>query len=150
MMLGSTATKILKFFSQILFSFGFLKNFSSPHQGHYRRLVLKSPQGFPAEPDLIARIPRPSEVQGHGSSQFTEPYEKVKINSLYPNVSSDSQSDAAVTQIIRAPLDYLLSIPGKDIRGKLILAFNEWLQLPDEKLSIVKEIIDLLHTASLL
>jgi geranylgeranyl pyrophosphate synthase len=52
--------------------------------------------------------------------------------------------------IIRAPLDYLLSIPGKNIRGKLILAFNEWLQLPEDKLAIVQEVINLLHTASLL
>lgn len=40
-----------------------------------------------------------------------------------------------------APLEYLLSIPGKDIRGKLISAFNEWLHLPDDKLAIVKEVI---------
>ncbi|OQE24183.1 hypothetical protein PENFLA_c010G06962 [Penicillium flavigenum] len=52
--------------------------------------------------------------------------------------------------IVSAPLEYLLAIPGKDIRGKLISAFNEWLHLPDDKLAIVKEVIDRLHTASLL
>ncbi|KAJ5853965.1 hypothetical protein N7534_006508 [Penicillium rubens] len=52
--------------------------------------------------------------------------------------------------IVSAPLEYLLCIPGKDIRGKLISAFNEWLHLPDDKLAIVKEVIDRLHTASLL
>ncbi|KAJ5332659.1 FAD/NAD(P)-binding domain-containing protein [Penicillium brevicompactum] len=52
--------------------------------------------------------------------------------------------------IVLRPVDYLLSIPGKDIRGKLIDAFNEWLQVPPEKLAIIKGIIDMLHTASLL
>ncbi|KAJ5546303.1 hypothetical protein N7494_003888 [Penicillium frequentans] len=74
------------------------------------------------------RIASPEEEQGNGPTQFTEPYEKV----------------------ICAPLDYLLSIPGKDIRGKLISAFNEWFQLPNHKLTLVKEVIDRLHTASLL
>ncbi|KAF7592691.1 hypothetical protein BBP40_012593 [Aspergillus hancockii] len=53
-------------------------------------------------------------------------------------------------KIIRGPLDYLLSIPGKNVRGRLISAFNEWFHLPAEKLDIVKEVIELLHTASLL
>lgn len=59
-------------------------------------------------------------------------------------------SDIFFQKIVRRPVDYLLSIPGKDIRGKLIDAFNEWLQVPREKLAIIKDIIDMLHTASLL
>jgi len=55
-----------------------------------------------------------------------------------------------LAQILRAPIDYLLTIPGKDVRGKMMNAFNQWLQLPEEKLEIVKEVIKLLHTASLL
>jgi geranylgeranyl pyrophosphate synthase len=47
-------------------------------------------------------------------------------------------------------LDYLLSFPGKDIRGQLISSFNEWLQIPEEKLSLIKRVVELLHTASLL
>ncbi|KAH7044066.1 geranylgeranyl pyrophosphate synthetase AtmG [Macrophomina phaseolina] len=53
-------------------------------------------------------------------------------------------------EIIRAPLDYLLMLPGKNVRGKMITAFNEWLQLPAEKLEVIKRIVELLHTASLL
>lgn len=53
-------------------------------------------------------------------------------------------------QILRAPIDYLLTIPGKDVRGKMMNAFNQWLQIPEEKLEIIKEVIKLLHTASLL
>lgn len=32
----------------------------------------------------------------------------------------------------------------------MITAFNEWLQIPDDKLEVIKRIIELLHTASLL
>ncbi|KAI1121482.1 geranylgeranyl diphosphate synthase [Nemania abortiva] len=53
-------------------------------------------------------------------------------------------------KILTAPLDYLLETPGKDIRGSLINAFNEFLCIPQEKIAVIKKIIDLLHTASLL
>ncbi|KAI9368402.1 isoprenoid synthase domain-containing protein [Aspergillus egyptiacus] len=53
-------------------------------------------------------------------------------------------------QIIRGPLDYLLATGGKNIRHKLMLAFNEWLQIPAAKAEIISDIINLLHTASLL
>ncbi|KNG80406.1 farnesyltranstransferase [Aspergillus nomiae NRRL 13137] len=53
-------------------------------------------------------------------------------------------------QIICGPLDYLLSSGGKNIRHKLILAFNEWLQIPPNKVDIISDIVNLLHTASLL
>ncbi|EIT82613.1 geranylgeranyl pyrophosphate synthase/Polyprenyl synthetase [Aspergillus oryzae 3.042] len=53
-------------------------------------------------------------------------------------------------QIIRGPVDYLLKCPGKDIRRKLMQAFNEWLRIPEDRLNIIAEIVGLLHTASLL
>jgi geranylgeranyl diphosphate synthase type 3 len=43
-----------------------------------------------------------------------------------------------------------VSLPGKDIRGKLISAFNEWFKIPEEKLEIIKRVVGLLHVASLL
>ncbi|KAF3384475.1 Geranylgeranyl pyrophosphate synthase atmG [Penicillium rolfsii] len=46
--------------------------------------------------------------------------------------------------------DYLLSLPGKDLRSRLITAFNEWLNVPAEKLDLIRRVIELLHTASLL
>ncbi|KAK0645194.1 Geranylgeranyl pyrophosphate synthase atmG [Lasiodiplodia hormozganensis] len=53
-------------------------------------------------------------------------------------------------EVIRAPLSYLLRNSGKDVRGKIISAFNEWLQTPEEKLDVIKRIVEFLHTASLL
>ncbi|CAF4104068.1 unnamed protein product [Adineta steineri] len=48
------------------------------------------------------------------------------------------------------PYDYLKSLPGKNIRTKLIHAFNYWFKISDEKLIIIDDIIDKLHNASLL
>ncbi|KAL6229513.1 hypothetical protein BDW75DRAFT_235156 [Aspergillus navahoensis] len=53
-------------------------------------------------------------------------------------------------EIISAPVHYITTLPGKDIRGKLISAFNEWFQIPDEQLEIIKRVVGLLHVASLL
>ncbi|KIA75415.1 geranylgeranyl pyrophosphate synthetase [Aspergillus ustus] len=53
-------------------------------------------------------------------------------------------------EIISAPVQYITTLPGKDIRGKLISAFNEWFQIPDEQLEIIKRVVGLLHVASLL
>lgn len=51
---------------------------------------------------------------------------------------------------MRGPLDYLLSAPGKDFRRQLIGAFNRSLQVPADKLVVINNIVELLHTASLL
>jgi geranylgeranyl diphosphate synthase type 3 len=48
------------------------------------------------------------------------------------------------------PYEYLLEIPGKGVRSKLIFAFNEWLKVSKENLIAVAEIVEMLHTASLL
>ncbi|KAL4891158.1 isoprenoid synthase domain-containing protein [Aspergillus ambiguus] len=52
--------------------------------------------------------------------------------------------------ILLAPSHYLSSFPGKDIRGKLITAFNGIFKIPEDKLEIIKRVIELLHLASLL
>lgn len=49
-----------------------------------------------------------------------------------------------------APYHYIASVPGKDVRGKLIDCFNLWLKVPEESVSEVKDIIGDLHNASLL
>lgn len=48
------------------------------------------------------------------------------------------------------PYEYLSEIPGKGVRSKLVFAFNEWLKISQENLVNVTEIVDMLHTASLL
>ncbi|KAA8652643.1 hypothetical protein EYZ11_011713 [Aspergillus tanneri] len=61
-----------------------------------------------------------------------------------PPASCDEQ------KVVRSPLDYLLNVPGKDLRKKLISAFQVWLEVSEEKLQVINSIVGLLHTASLM
>nr|AFO69286.1 geranylgeranyl diphosphate synthase [Periglandula ipomoeae] len=69
-------------------------------------------------------------------------------NSLYSegNIAETSLED----KVLNAPLDYLRASPGKDIRSGLTDAFNQFLCVPEEKVLVIKRIVDLLHNASLL
>jgi len=53
-------------------------------------------------------------------------------------------------KILLQPFEYICSLPGKQIRSKLALAFNHWLEVPLETLDKVCDIVELLHNASLL
>jgi len=48
------------------------------------------------------------------------------------------------------PWKYILNIPGKNIRSKMIAAWNDWLQVDKEKVVAVTEVVVMLHTSSLL
>ncbi|KAI9041957.1 FPP/GGPP synthase family protein [Aspergillus affinis] len=117
--------------------------------------------GAGAAPTIRYRFP---EIRGfpsptHNQTQNRNSQDRNDVGMCSVNGDTEREEKAKETpeeitaryeKIIRGPLDYLLSIPGKDVRGRLISAFNEWLHIPTEKLDIVKEIIELLHTASLL
>ncbi|RDB28134.1 Geranylgeranyl pyrophosphate synthase [Hypsizygus marmoreus] len=51
---------------------------------------------------------------------------------------------------ITEPYLYINALPGKDMRGRFIDAFNHWLQVPAEPLAIISSIVAMLHTGSLL
>ncbi|XP_041363256.1 geranylgeranyl pyrophosphate synthase-like [Gigantopelta aegis] len=53
-------------------------------------------------------------------------------------------------KILLAPYEYICQIPGKNVRSKLIAAFNYWLNIPTDKLKLVADVIQMLHNASLL
>ena len=48
------------------------------------------------------------------------------------------------------PWMYILNVPGKNVRGTLITAFNKWLRVPKERVEEVAEVVRMLHTSSLL
>jgi geranylgeranyl diphosphate synthase, type III len=52
--------------------------------------------------------------------------------------------------ILLGPYDYLFGHPGKDIRSQLIQAFNEWLKVPEDRLAVIRKVVGMLHTSSLL
>jgi geranylgeranyl diphosphate synthase, type III len=53
-------------------------------------------------------------------------------------------------KVVMEPYNYLLQIPGKAVRTKLIHAFNVWMGAPHDKVEAISRIIQMLHTASLL
>ncbi|KAI9318160.1 isoprenoid synthase domain-containing protein [Dichotomocladium elegans] len=53
-------------------------------------------------------------------------------------------------QILLEPYEYLCEHPGKDVRTKMITAFNVWLQVPPDSLKVITKVIGMLHSASLL
>uniref|UniRef100_A0A1L8DZQ0 Putative geranylgeranyl pyrophosphate synthase/polyprenyl synthetase n=1 Tax=Nyssomyia neivai TaxID=330878 RepID=A0A1L8DZQ0_9DIPT len=53
-------------------------------------------------------------------------------------------------QILLQPYNYIHQLPGKNVRGKLSLAFNQWLNIPVDKMKEIGEIVNMLHNASLL
>lgn len=53
-------------------------------------------------------------------------------------------------QIIREPYDYICQVKGKEIRVRMIEAFNLWLKIPDDKKAEIQVITQMLHNASLM
>ncbi|RAL02626.1 FPP/GGPP synthase family protein, partial [Aspergillus ibericus CBS 121593] len=51
---------------------------------------------------------------------------------------------------ILSPYTYLATQPGKNFRALLLSAFNEYLHIPNEALTLITNITTMLHTASLL
>jgi len=52
--------------------------------------------------------------------------------------------------LLLEPYSHIVSMPGKNIRGKLIEGFNLWMKVSNEKIAVVEEIVQMLHNASLL
>ncbi|KAI8969155.1 geranylgeranyl pyrophosphate synthase [Mycotypha africana] len=67
-------------------------------------------------------------------------------------LKSDSQppETRSMEDIILEPYTYLTSHPGKDIRSKLISAFDLWLKVPKDILNVINKVIGMLHNASLM
>ena len=49
--------------------------------------------------------------------------------------------------ILLEPYAYLMLNPGKNIRTKLVKAFNVWLNVPEKKAEEIGDIIQMLHNA---
>ena len=57
-----------------------------------------------------------------------------------------SHLDASV---LIAPCNYIESLPSKRFRISLIEALNVWLQVPEKELKVIKNVVEMLHNASL-
>jgi geranylgeranyl diphosphate synthase, type III len=53
-------------------------------------------------------------------------------------------------QKVLGPYKYYSAQSGKNMRSRLVDAFNNWLEVPSEELTIIKRVVEMLHNASLL
>lgn len=58
--------------------------------------------------------------------------------------------DITNAQALLEPFTHINAVPGKDIRGLMLAAFNKWLEVPADKLDTITRVVGMLHTASLL
>ncbi|KAI9701342.1 MAG: geranylgeranyl pyrophosphate synthetase [Bogoriella megaspora] len=81
------------------------------------------------------------------SPRAPAPQKDIGYDQIYmkrPAWSADQE------RILSAPFKYLDEHPGKNIRSQLIHAFNKWLKVPEGSLEVIKKVVGMLHTASLL
>lgn len=64
--------------------------------------------------------------------------------------STSTEPSSVQEKILLEPYSYVLKVPGKQVREKLIQAFNFWLRIPEDKLSVIAEVVKMLHNSSLL
>ncbi|XP_075161137.1 geranylgeranyl pyrophosphate synthase quemao isoform X2 [Haematobia irritans] len=65
-------------------------------------------------------------------------------------MTKDKSTQKEQDEILLQPFSYIQQIPGKQFRSQLAVAFNYWLNIPQEKLSQIGEIVQMLHNSSLL
>ncbi|KAH7203498.1 geranylgeranyl diphosphate synthase [Fusarium oxysporum] len=53
-------------------------------------------------------------------------------------------------KVADSPYNYILTLPSKGIRGAFIDSLNVWLDVPEDKTSVIKEVIGMLHNSSLI
>jgi len=82
----------------------------------------------------------------------------MSLNGVVPNQgppNSDqlpysSSNSLAEEKLLLEPYSHILSVPGKNIRAKLIAGFNKWMGVDQGKIDAIEEIVQMLHNASLL
>ena len=67
-------------------------------------------------------------------------------NGIPYSQSNDREQDSLLLE----PFAHLLQAPGKNVRKKLLHAFNLWMKIPDELTARIGDIVQMLHNASLL
>ena len=65
-------------------------------------------------------------------------------------LENDEESKLAMLKILLEPCQYIAQLPTQQLPAKLIKAFHLWLNIPDEKLTIIEDLMEMLYSASLL
>ncbi|CVL00449.1 fusicoccadiene synthase [Fusarium proliferatum] len=53
-------------------------------------------------------------------------------------------------KVADSPYKYILALPSKGVRGAFIDSLNGWLDVPEDKAQVIKDVIDMLHNSSLI
>ena len=83
-------------------------------------------------------------IRGDAQEIYQRDDEGHHIPTPYSETNIEEQDE-----ILLEPYTYLLRKKGKNIRTRLLMAFNVWLRAPEEKVKEIDEIIKMLHNASL-
>lgn len=71
----------------------------------------------------------------------------TKATSAAPFSKTNSEEQ---DKLLLEPMLYLMQVPSKNIRKKLLHSFNLWTKVSHDKVDSIAEIVQLLHNASLL
>ena len=80
------------------------------------------------------------------SSEHIKSPQKASESKVPFSQSNDEEQD----KLLLEPMLYLLEAPGKNVRKKMLQAFNFWTKIPPEKVQAIGELVQMLHNASLL
>ncbi|KAI1905710.1 geranylgeranyl pyrophosphate synthetase [Ophidiomyces ophidiicola] len=107
------------------------------------------------EEEWISR--KPTSPTQNGTARISSPKSTGASNTDAATICTttmisniDGMWSADKEKILLGPYEYMSHQPGKDIRRQLIAAFNRWLHVPEESLTIISKVVLMLHTASLL
>ncbi|KJK73476.1 hypothetical protein H634G_11289 [Metarhizium anisopliae BRIP 53293] len=67
-------------------------------------------------------------------------FDKILLTRDLPALDSD---------VVQAPIEYIQSLPAKGIRSRIADALNVWLNVPQESVTTIKRVVDMLHGSSL-
>ncbi|KID93932.1 Polyprenyl synthetase-related protein, partial [Metarhizium majus ARSEF 297] len=76
------------------------------------------------------------------------PFPKVEMLDLH-KVILRRDLPALDSSLVQALIEYIQSLPAKGTRNKIAGALNVWLNVPEESMTIIKRVIDMLHGSSL-
>uniref|UniRef100_U3KGI0 Geranylgeranyl pyrophosphate synthase n=3 Tax=Ficedula albicollis TaxID=59894 RepID=U3KGI0_FICAL len=123
-----------------------------PRRGRWRPAGRKEGGGRRSRSGLCRRQRRHSRSAGCSGARLRLPTEEEtaarQVNYVLGNKEMDGMDETS--KKILEPYQYLLQLPGKQVRTKLSQAFNHWLNVPEDKIQVIIEVTEMLHNASLL
>ncbi|KAJ3757192.1 farnesyltranstransferase [Lentinula raphanica] len=72
------------------------------------------------------------------------------VDNILARLSAGNHWSQQNEDAVMEPFTFITSNPGKDMRGRLIEAFNVWLNVPQDKTIVIARIVNMLHAASLM